>query len=105
MQGVLVGHAVEGELVSSADWLSGWEALKLVRKQAEAIAAQLGHDMQPWRAPTTEAGKWQCRCNACGDMASITQRSFNRAPLSGTALTFRCRPMPAYVRGARLGIA
>lgn len=104
MPSVLGGHAVEGELVT--DWVRLDEVALELGRQAIALAQQLGHDLQPWRpVHASERAVYAARCNACGDEALFAVRRFNRSPLSGTALTFRCRPKPAYVHGARLGIA
>jgi hypothetical protein len=80
-------------------WIRPADAAYEVLRQADATARALGHDMQPW----AQRGELeQSKCNACGDVAIVAPRSFARSPLSGAALSLRCRPRPAYVRGARV---
>jgi len=71
-----------------------WPLVKRI-KEARAIAAKLGHEMQPFLALGDTLASSECRDPRCGMGATVTSDPDARgAHMLGAAITFRCAGKP-----------
>lgn len=81
-------------------WPDRAKAADRLKREAENVAAALGHRMTAWFDPgrpvygveRRDARYWVARCLQCKEAAYLNVRVIGRPPLSGPALTVRCEP-------------
>ena len=77
---------------SSNHWVNAAETASRLQTEASSSASHLGHKMSSWVNVPGEKRLYVSRCISCNEVARVSVRHPDRAPIAGAAVQFSCVP-------------